>query len=108
MRINSIGTYQTQSVLQRNVVKNNIRHSDEIGSVDKEQLAFKGYGGKVFGGIFGAGLAGLCTLAAMATPVGWAAAVTTLLTSEIGGAVIGGAVGDKIEGKTEEDKNGKD
>lgn len=37
----------------------------------------------------------------MATPVGWVAAAT-LLAAEAGGAVVGGILGDKIEGKDDD------
>ena len=38
----------------------------------------------------------------MATPAGWIA-LATLVASEAGGALIGGVIGDKIEGKDDDE-----
>ena len=68
----------------------------------KDQLAFKGFGGKITGGLTGAGIAGLCALSAL-TPVGWLATLT-FVAAEAGGALIGGAIGDKLTGKDEDEE----
>lgn len=50
------------------------------------------------GGTLGVSAGGLVALVATAaTPIGWVAAAT-LLTSQVGGAVIGAVIGDKVEG----------
>ena len=59
---------------------------------------FKGIKGKVFGGTIGGSLAALVALATMTTPVGWIA-TATLAASELGGIIVGGKIGDKIEGE---------
>ena len=104
MKVNAINSasylnYTKKNQARQNVRTNLIAPSDNTAS---GQLAFKGMIGKCTGGILGAGFAGLCALATMATPVGWIAAAT-FLASEAGGAVIGGAIGDKISGKDEDE-----
>ena len=105
MRVQAISTHQFANYKKTNNVKQ--EYCSPIKSFQtnsKEQVAFKGFLGKITGGALGAGFAGLCALATMATPVGWVAAAA-LLTAEAGGAVIGGAIGDKISGKDEEEQD---
>ena len=102
MRINAINTFSNQDYRKRNQVNRktqlgNLQHQ----KLNENNVAFKGLIGKVGGGGIGAGIAGLCALASMATPVGWVA-LATLVASEAGGAIIGGVIGDKIEGKDDD------
>lgn len=108
MKINAINTASYLNQTKKNRVRQNVQTSllTSSDNVTTEQIAFKGMLGKCAGGILGAGFAGLCALAAMATPAGWIAAAT-LIASEAGGAVVGGAIGDKITGKDEEEDKDK-
>lgn len=102
MRVNSVNMVQSGNLSRlRNVkVQSITKNTSDLG---KDNVTFKGSIGKVAGGALGAGGAGLCAIAAMATPVGWVAAAT-LIAAETGGAILGGAVGDAIEGKDEEEE----
>lgn len=99
MRVNSVNMVQSGNLSRlRNVkVQSITKNTSDLG---KDNVTFKGSIGKVAGGALGAGL---CAIAAMATPVGWVAAAT-LIAAETGGAILGGAVGDAIEGKDEEEE----
>ena len=103
MRINAINTFSNQDYKKRNQVNRktqlgNLQHQ----KLNENNVAFKGFIGKISGGGIGAGIAGLCALASMATPAGWIA-LATLVASEAGGALIGGVIGDKIEGKDDDE-----
>ena len=102
MRVNSVNMVQSGNLSRlRNVkVQSITKNTSDLG---KDNVTFKGSIGKVAGGALGAGVAGLCAIAAMATPVGWVAAAT-LIAAETGGAILGGAVGDALEGKDEEEE----
>lgn len=102
MQVNSIRPYQFANTSLLSKKSNNRRLITDVSGEQVQQPSFKGFSGKAVGGLLGAGFAGLCALATMATPVGWIAAAT-LVASEAGGAVIGGAIGDKITGKDEDD-----
>ncbi len=100
MRINNINPaiYQAKNLkcaVRKNSSDSLTRQNNQITS---DQVAFKGTGGKLIGGGLGLAFAGLIAIAGMGTPATWIA-LTSLISSEIGGAVIGGMIGDKIEGK---------
>ena len=102
MRINAINTFSNPDYRKRNQVIRktqftNLQHTKS----SNDNVTFKGLIGKIGGGGIGAGIAGLCAIASMATPVGWLA-IATLVASEAGGAVLGGIIGDKIEDKDED------
>lgn len=100
MRINAVDVSPYQTYGKANQAKRSVKSNFKVQTQNlaDDNIAFRGLLGKVGGGGIGAGLAGLCALASMATPVGWIAAAT-LLAAETGGAVVGGIIGDKIEGK---------
>ncbi len=84
------------------LAKTNVRCASpkQPEEVVENKVAFKGLMGKVLGGTLGAGVIGLITAASLAT-VGIAGAVV-LIAAEVGGAVAGGAIGDKVTGKDED------
>ena len=100
MRINSVLTVPAKNFSKQHRTELQSK-CQNVSEINNNSIAFKGFMGKTTGGLIGAGVAGLCTLAAMATPVGWVAAAA-LVASEAGGAIIGGAIGDKIEGKDDD------
>ena len=70
--------------------------SNNINFSNSNNITFNGIKGRVIGGAIGASLAGLGTIIALANPVGLVAAAT-LAAAEVGGAIVGGKVGDIIE-----------
>lgn len=102
MRVNSVNMVQSGnwSALRNAKAQSITKKTSDLG---RDNVTFKGSMGKLTGGALGAGIAGLCAVAAMATPVGWVAAAT-LVAAETGGAILGGALGDAIEGKDEEEE----
>lgn len=104
MRINPINSInQTMCQRKNNSVRNNISQNQNVSLTTADKLTFKGFGGKVAGGLIGAGLAGLGVLATVAT--GGLAGIALFAVAETGGAVIGGAVGDAITGKDKDEEN---
>lgn len=103
MRINAVNISLYQTYGKANQAKRPVKSNFKVQTQNSanDNIAFKGVIGKVSGGGIGAGIAGLCAIASMATPVGWVAAAT-LLAAEAGGAVVGGILGDKIEGKDDD------
>ena len=106
MRVNTINAINQTKYLRKNdLERNRTLRNTKSSSVTVNQPAFKGFNGKIVGGLLGAGLAGIGLLATVAT--GGLAAAALLAVTETGGAVIGGAVGDAITGKDDDDDDDK-
>ena len=101
MRINSVLTIPPRNFSKQHQAELKSKSQNISKLNTNSSIAFKGVIGKTTGGLLGAGFAGLCTLAAMATPVGWIA-TAAIVASETGGAILGGVIGDKLEGKDDD------
>lgn len=94
MKIYSINSVTPQRQPLKHVTTN---HNYQTNNV---QPTFKSTGGKIVGGLLGAGFTGLLTIATIAT-TGPAAALV-LLAAETGGALGGGALGHALTGKDDD------